>query len=115
MARNKFTSRDAIIYLPPGSNQIIFGVAREPPKLITMRDKLNKLLFCAGCGAENDRGREFISSLVRIMSITNKCRGCGQGFDVNNNPVGSSLSPRICAEGHTGPFDPMPAPGKYID
>jgi len=79
-----------------------------------MREKRNKLLSARGT-ARRTTETEFISSLVRIMSITKACRGCGQGFDVNNNPVGSSLSPRICAEGHTGPFDPMPAPGKYID
>eukprot|EP01031_Cornospumella_fuschlensis_P034620 gene34620-41924_t len=45
-----------------------------------------------------------------MSSISIKCRGCGQGFDVNNNPVGTCLAPHVCQVEHTGPFDPVALP-----
>ena len=38
--------------------------------------------------------------------IATKCRGCGQGFSVDNQLVGSAINSSLCpADGHSGPFE----------
>lgn len=41
------------------------------------------------------------------MSVVKECIACGQGFDVNNNPVDNAIAPTNCEGDHKGPFLPI--------
>jgi hypothetical protein len=40
-----------------------------------------------------------------MSTIVTRCITCGQGFDANNNAVGTKLAPNACLGEHAGPFD----------